>query len=331
MISCDPDDGCFYDTDNDGVQDSVDNCKVNYNPDQADNDRDGIGNVCDPTPNGTGTPPPPPGGSSTQTASLTANPTTITRGQSTTLTWTSTHSPWCFTDWTGTRQGTSGTATFAPSVTTTYRIECDGAAASATVTVSASPPPSLDTDGDGRPDSSDNCRTVRNPDQADANGNRMGDVCDDAFALTNTSGVGSAPEVAIPTELQYFASGSPIPVRRCGTMRGESSYSNWLGKIHWRFRQSVYVCWHPLLLTVLSIGNQTQAPSDVFGPFWKYDNNPVWTFGPVGGRNSWVRQTASFTGCPYFNLPLGCRTVAVTTTFDIINGNRYRRSVSFAG
>ncbi len=172
LISCDPDDGCFYDTDNDGVQDSVDNCKVNYNPDQADNDRDGIGNVCDPTPNGTGTPPPPPGGSSTQTASLTANPTTITRGQSTTLTWTSTHSPWCFTDWTGTRQGTSGTATFAPSVTTTYRIECDGAAASATVTVNApaSPPaaalarhPDL---GDRPPRLAQaTARPVRNPDQ----------------------------------------------------------------------------------------------------------------------------------------------------------------------
>lgn len=35
------------DTDNDGVLDSVDNCIEGYNPDQADLDNDGIGDVCD--------------------------------------------------------------------------------------------------------------------------------------------------------------------------------------------------------------------------------------------------------------------------------------------
>jgi hypothetical protein len=37
-----------------------------------------------------------------------------------------------------------------------------------------------DTDGDGIPDASDNCPSVANPDQADSNGNGIGDVCDGA-------------------------------------------------------------------------------------------------------------------------------------------------------
>jgi hypothetical protein len=38
------------DADGDGVADSVDNCPTTANPNQADTDGDGIGNVCDPTP-----------------------------------------------------------------------------------------------------------------------------------------------------------------------------------------------------------------------------------------------------------------------------------------
>jgi hypothetical protein len=40
------------DTDGDGVCNDDDNCPSMANADQADNDNDGIGNVCDPTPNG---------------------------------------------------------------------------------------------------------------------------------------------------------------------------------------------------------------------------------------------------------------------------------------
>jgi len=40
------------DSDGDGVCDNDDNCRFTSNPNQADNDGDGIGNVCDATPNG---------------------------------------------------------------------------------------------------------------------------------------------------------------------------------------------------------------------------------------------------------------------------------------
>lgn len=36
------------DLDNDGVPDEVDNCSEVFNPDQADLDGDGLGDVCDP-------------------------------------------------------------------------------------------------------------------------------------------------------------------------------------------------------------------------------------------------------------------------------------------
>jgi PKD repeat protein len=46
------------DLDGDFIPDADDNCPFTPNPDQADNDADGIGNVCDPTPDGGGGTPP---------------------------------------------------------------------------------------------------------------------------------------------------------------------------------------------------------------------------------------------------------------------------------
>ena len=45
-----PDQGASLDTDNDGVPDAEDNCVNDPNPQQVDEDDDGLGNVCDPQP-----------------------------------------------------------------------------------------------------------------------------------------------------------------------------------------------------------------------------------------------------------------------------------------
>ena len=76
------------------------------------------------------------------TATLSANPTSITSGQSSTLTWSSTNATSC-TGTNFTASGTSGSVSVSPTVTTNYSITCTGAggtspAASATVTVTTS-------------------------------------------------------------------------------------------------------------------------------------------------------------------------------------------------
>ena len=40
-------DACLFDRDTDGTIDAEDNCLRRANPDQADNERDGAGDVCD--------------------------------------------------------------------------------------------------------------------------------------------------------------------------------------------------------------------------------------------------------------------------------------------
>ncbi len=59
--------------------------------------------------------------------------------------------------------------------------------------------PPVDTDGDGVPDATDNCPTVANPDQADSNGNGIGDACDAPACPgdLNNSGAIDASDLAI--------------------------------------------------------------------------------------------------------------------------------------
>ncbi len=79
-------------------------------------------------------------GNPTPTASLSANPQTITLGQSTTLTWSSSQAASCDASggWTGT-QTTTGTSDVTPTATgtVTYTLTCSGATSSATLTVGA--------------------------------------------------------------------------------------------------------------------------------------------------------------------------------------------------
>lgn len=90
------------------------------------------------TTGGSSTPPPPP------TATFTANPATITKGQSTTLTWQTTNATSVNITGVGAVQA-SGSSTVTPAQTTTYQLTASGAGgtqtASAQVTVNAPAPP----------------------------------------------------------------------------------------------------------------------------------------------------------------------------------------------
>ncbi len=74
--------GTVVDTDGDGIADAGDNCPGTANADQADNDRDGIGNVCDDTPNGGG------GGACQQFTAMNYNHKVAGRAYSTGSFWT---------------------------------------------------------------------------------------------------------------------------------------------------------------------------------------------------------------------------------------------------
>jgi peptidoglycan-associated lipoprotein len=88
-------------------------------------------------------PPPPPPPPKPVTATLSANPTSIQRGQSATLTWSTENA----TDVTleGNKVDVSGSQTVSPANTTTYHLSAKGASgtqeATATVNVTAPPPP----------------------------------------------------------------------------------------------------------------------------------------------------------------------------------------------
>ncbi|MBI3474158.1 MAG: peptidoglycan-associated lipoprotein Pal [Acidobacteria bacterium] len=89
-------------------------------------------------------PPPPPPAPAAPTASLSANPNTIDKGQSTTLTWQTTNATEVSIDGIGPVE-TSGSKSVTPADSTTYRLSAKGTGgtqdATARVTVNAPPPP----------------------------------------------------------------------------------------------------------------------------------------------------------------------------------------------
>ncbi len=100
-----------------------------------------------PTYNNSGgqTSPPPPSPTPAPTVSLSANPTSVTSGNSSTLTWSSTNATSCTASngWSGTKS-TSGTQSVTPTANTTYTLTCTGSGGnsntSTSVTVASAPP-----------------------------------------------------------------------------------------------------------------------------------------------------------------------------------------------
>src|SRR6266436_8652607 len=89
-------------------------------------------------------PPPPPPPPAAPTASLTANPNTVEKGQSTTLTWQTSNATDASIEGIGAVQP-SGSQSVTPSDSTTYTLTAKGAGgtqqATARVTVTSAPPP----------------------------------------------------------------------------------------------------------------------------------------------------------------------------------------------
>lgn len=131
------------DSDGDGVPDWTDNCPWDHNPNQADSDGDGDGDACDDS-----------------------EPDT---------------------DGDGVPDGTDNClGDYNP----------DQADADQDGVGDACDPDTLDWDGDGMPDGSDNCPWNYNPDQADSDGDGIGDACDDAPQLLSAGAPDDAVRIA---------------------------------------------------------------------------------------------------------------------------------------
>ena len=127
-----------YDRDCDGIPDLIDNCPDVYNPDQADDDHDGIGNLCDTDTFGCNT---------MEDADCDGIPNTVDNCPYTSNT---------------DQRDTDG----------------DGIGDACDNCPLVPNPDQLDSDGDGIGDACDNCPFVPNPDQLDSDGDGIGDACD---------------------------------------------------------------------------------------------------------------------------------------------------------
>ena len=164
------------DTDNDGVLDNVDNCPLIANPDQADTDGDGIGDVCEPDTDGDDVI------DDSDNCPLIKNPDQADTdgdgvgdacdgGADTDGDGIEDASDNCPFDPNADQQDTDGDG---------IGDVCD--------TVEGA-----DSDGDGVPDNSDNCPLIANPDQADTDGDGVGDACDGG-ADTDGDGIEDASD-----------------------------------------------------------------------------------------------------------------------------------------
>ncbi|MGH1491081.1 MAG: SdrD B-like domain-containing protein [Acidimicrobiales bacterium] len=157
------------DSDGDGIVDTEDNCPEDANADQADNDGDDLGDVCDPDDDNDGL--------TDDRESLfdtdPFNPDSDDDG---------------LTD--GEEVNTYGTEPLEPD--TDYGGIDDGQEIIDGTDPLFSADDLIDTDGDGVIDGSDNCPDDFNPDQADANDNGIGDLCEEpplGVTVSPTSGL----------------------------------------------------------------------------------------------------------------------------------------------
>ena len=159
------------DTDNDGIIDSEDNCVDVYNPDQRDTNQDGYGNICDPDLDNDG--------------DVTSDDGDIV-------------------------EAAYGLTPESPEWDSDTDLNGDDIIDMSDVIIWSDmygepPGPSygLNADGDGWIDEKDNCPDVANPDQADTDGNGIGDVCEKTEETVTT-----VEEETVTTTPTFVPSGS---------------------------------------------------------------------------------------------------------------------------
>jgi hypothetical protein len=148
-----------YDADCDGIPDLIDNCPYVYNPDQADDDHDGIGNLCD-----------------TDTFGCNTNIDSDCDGL----------------------PNTQDNCPFT-SNTDQLDSDGDGVGDACDNCPNTPNADQLDSDGDGIGDACDNCPYVANPDQADIDGDGIGDACDPEIRVyQGTEHPATEPDPIVP-------------------------------------------------------------------------------------------------------------------------------------
>ncbi len=179
IAACSSDGASDLDTDGDGIVDRDDNCSQIVNPDQADADADGFGDVCDPSSptvaadtDGDGIP------DDRDNCPTVVNANQLDRdgdGVGDACDSTPEPPPPPPADRDG--DGVPDSSDNCPDTANPDQLDSDddgvGDACETTP-----PPAPVDSDGDGIPDDDDNCPTTPNPSQADSDGDGVGDACE---------------------------------------------------------------------------------------------------------------------------------------------------------
>jgi hypothetical protein len=174
-------DVCDNDDDNDGVEDTVDNCPLLANTNQADADNDGIGDVCDDDRDGDGV------NNNVDNCPAASNPNQADADNDGI-------GDVCDDDRDG--DGVLNEGDNCPEVANTNQADADNDGIGDVC--------DDDRDGDGVSNGVDNCPEVANPNQADMDGDTVGDACDpdkDGDGVSN--GVDNCPEVANPNQADF--------------------------------------------------------------------------------------------------------------------------------